>query len=51
VHLTAGGEIVPRTITGRVTVTLLRLNRPDRIQEREALVRSGRLWTVGGYDE
>src|SRR5260370_20852277 len=40
-----GGEIVARTITDRVTVKLLRLNRPDRIKEREALVRSGRLWT------
>ncbi len=40
-----GGEIVARTSTGRVTVKLLRLNRPDRIKEREAVVRSGRLWT------
>jgi hypothetical protein len=46
-----GGEIVPLTSTGRVTVKLLRLNRPDRIKEREALVRSGRLWTRGGHDE
>jgi hypothetical protein len=46
-----GGEIIPRTSAGRVTVKLLRLNRPDRIKEREALVRSGRLWTLGGHDK
>ena len=46
-----GGEIIPRTGTGRVTVKLLRLNRPDRIKEREALVRSGWLWTSGGGDK
>jgi hypothetical protein len=43
-----GGEIVPRTSEGRVTVKLLRLNLPLRIREREALVRSGRLWVRGG---
>ena len=46
-----GGEIIPRTSTGRVTEKLLRLNRPDRIKEREALVRSGWLWTSGGQDK
>lgn len=42
------GEIVPRTGEARVTVKLLRLNLPLRVQEREALVRSGRLWVRGG---
>ena len=46
-----GGEIIARSSTGRVTVKLLRLNRPDRIKEREALVRSGRLWIAGGREE
>jgi len=45
-----GGEIFARTSVGRVTVKLLRLNLPDRIKEREMLVRSGRLWTSGGRD-
>jgi len=39
----SGGEIVPRTAVGRVTVKLLRMNLAARIQEREALVRCGRL--------
>ena len=39
-----GGEMLALTSAGRVTVKLLRLNRPDRIQERAALVASGRLW-------
>src|SRR5712691_8651165 len=43
-----GGEMVARTGTGRVTIQLLRLNRPQRIKEREALVRSGWLWTSEG---
>jgi hypothetical protein len=45
------GEIVPRTATGRATVKLLHLNRPDRIKEREAMVRSGWLWTREGGQE
>jgi hypothetical protein len=38
------GEIIALTSAGRVTVLLLRLNRPDRIKERAAMVASGRLW-------
>ena len=37
-----GGEMFPLTASARATVSLLRLNRPDRI---ELLVRSGWLWT------
>jgi hypothetical protein len=35
----AGAHIEPLTATGRVTVRLLQLNHPDRIEERELLLR------------
>ena len=38
-----GAEIVPLTPTGRVTVRLLRFNRPERLRERELLLRAGLL--------
>src|SRR5262249_31549194 len=38
-----GGRIEPLTPTGRATVRLLQLNHPDRIEERELLVRLGLL--------
>jgi hypothetical protein len=37
----AGGRIVPRTAVGRVTESLLRLNRPDRLLLRLTLARKG----------
>jgi hypothetical protein len=37
----AGGQIEPLTPMGRVTVRLLRFNDPQRVEERELLVRSG----------
>jgi 5-methylcytosine-specific restriction endonuclease McrA len=39
----ADGTIGPRTATGRVTVRLLQLNSPDRIEERGLLLRLGLL--------
>jgi hypothetical protein len=36
-----GGRISPRTKVGRVTVFLLQLNRPDRVQVREILYHKG----------
>ena len=33
-----GAEIIPLTPFGRVTVQMLRMNHPDRIQEREMLI-------------
>ena len=36
-----GARIVPLTATGRVTVNLLHLNRPERVMEREILLRAG----------
>lgn len=36
-----GGRIEPLTPAGRVTVTLLRLNDPERIEERDQLSISG----------
>ena len=39
-----GGEIFPLTASARATVSLLHLNRPDRVRERELLVRNGWLW-------
>lgn len=33
-----GGEILARSAIGRVTVRLLRLNRPERISEREIMM-------------
>jgi hypothetical protein len=36
-----GGEIVPRTAVGRVTVKLLRLNLSDRIRERAVMLPPG----------
>jgi hypothetical protein len=38
-----GGEIVALTAVGRVTARLLRLNRPERIGEREIMIRAGLL--------
>jgi len=41
-HFRLGGSrIEPLTPTGRVTVRLLQLNHPDRIEERELLLRLG----------
>jgi hypothetical protein len=37
-----GAVIVPLGPTGRATVTLLRLNAPGRVLEREELRRAGR---------
>lgn len=37
------GKISPRTAIGRVTVRLLQLNRPERIKERELMIRAGLL--------
>jgi hypothetical protein len=34
-----GALIVPRTPIGRVTVAILQLNHPDRLLERESLIR------------
>jgi hypothetical protein len=39
----AGARIEPLTPTGRVTVRLLQLNHPDRMEERELLLRLGLL--------
>lgn len=36
-----GGQIMPRTAEGRVTVKILQLNQGDRIIEREQLVAEG----------
>jgi predicted RNA-binding protein with PUA domain len=36
-----GAEILARTGVGRVTVRLLRLNRMERVREREIMVRGG----------
>ncbi|WP_207681913.1 HNH endonuclease [Desulfonema magnum] len=35
------GRLIPLTPTGRVTIKLLQLNNPYRIQERSLLIRSG----------
>jgi hypothetical protein len=43
-----GARIEPLTATGRVTVRLLQLNHPDRIEERELLLRLGVLSPGGG---
>lgn len=37
----AGGRIEPLTDVGRVTVRLLQLNHPDRVEEREHLIAAG----------
>ena len=37
-----GAYILPRTAVGRVTVRLLDLNHPDRLQVRQALIETGR---------
>jgi hypothetical protein len=36
-----GGQIVPLTAAGRVTVKILQLNDPRRVAEREALIKIG----------
>ena len=38
-----GGEIVARSAIGRVSVRLLRLNRLERIKEREMMIQAGLL--------
>jgi HNH endonuclease len=38
-----GAHVEPLTPTGRVTVRLLQLNHPDRIEERQLLLRLGML--------
>lgn len=35
-----GPEIVPRTAVGPVTVGLLQLNRPERVKERDLMIRA-----------
>lgn len=35
------GNLVPLTISGQVTASLLRLNRSDRVEERQILVEAG----------
>jgi len=37
-----GPSIMPLTAVGRVTVLILHLNHPDRLMEREPLIRAGR---------
>jgi hypothetical protein len=37
------GRIEPLTATGRVTIRLLQLNHPDRVQERALLIAAGLL--------
>jgi hypothetical protein len=37
-----GARIIPFTAEGRATVAILQLNHPDRLLERERLVRSGK---------
>ena len=37
-----GAQIVPLTPEGRVTVAILRLNHPDRILERQRLIKAGK---------
>ena len=41
----AGGQIEPLTPQGRVTVRLLQLNHPERVQERELLAAAGVILT------
>lgn len=43
-----GARIEPVTPTGRVTVRLLQLNHPDRLEERELMVHLGLLSLSGG---
>jgi hypothetical protein len=38
-----GAQLAPLTPTGRATVRLLQLNHPDRLEERELLLRLGAL--------
>jgi hypothetical protein len=37
-----GARIIGTTSVGRVTVTILQVNHPDRISERERLIRAGK---------
>jgi hypothetical protein len=37
----SGGEFVPLTASGRVTASLLQLNRSDRVKERQILIQAG----------
>jgi len=37
----SGAEIIPLTAEGRVTVTILQLNQPDRLSERRHLIAAG----------
>jgi hypothetical protein len=43
-----GGEIVPLSAVGRVTVRLLQLNHPHRVEEREQLAAAGLLAPATG---
>ena len=36
-----GAKIIPRSAEGRVTVAILQLNHPDRVQERRLLMQAG----------
>ena len=42
-ELGTDGRIFPRSQAGRVTVRLLQLNHPDRVEERKALLTAGDL--------
>jgi hypothetical protein len=37
-----GAQIVPLTPAGRVTVAILQLNHPERVQERQQLIQAGK---------
>lgn len=37
-----GAQVIPLTPEGRVTITILQINHPDRIAERERLIAAGR---------
>ena len=41
-ELKDSGEVVPLTAKGRVTALLLQINREDRLEERELLLRAGK---------
>jgi hypothetical protein len=46
---TDDGQIIPLTAAGRVTVKLLQLNAPERVEERRLLILSG-AWAVSAID-
>lgn len=37
----SGGEFMPLSPVGRVTIRLLQLNRRDRVEERQLLIQAG----------